>query len=227
MWSCWHELLNTDLPVPHHPDSGGNFVLDDWERQMKIETSTVTKLTITGAPALDPITVILEDIEPRKGKIIIECYGKSWSAYWGGMGDRTIAQFFCSMDEHYIAKNLDQGIDSSIVDSDSIKDGALRQVIAMRRGRMIKSFLMPGKLFRYGRDDITLDDARELWGEIEDADFGDDGWRQPDLMQRIFGDEWWCLTPTKPNPDYQYLCRIICAVQQALASAIPDRVVTA
>ncbi len=52
---------------------------------MKIETSTVTKLTITEVARLDPITVILEDIEPRKGKIIIECYGKSWSSYWGGL----------------------------------------------------------------------------------------------------------------------------------------------
>lgn len=186
---------------------------------MKIEKSTVTKLTITGAPALDPITVILEDIEPRRGKIIIECYGKSWSSYWGGMGERTIAQFFCSCDEHYIAKNLDQGIHASVVDADSIKDGALRHVIFLRRGRMIGSFGNPDRKHRVGRDEITKDEARDLWDEVDCADFGDDGFRQPELMQKVFGDEWWYRLPEKPNPDYQYLCRIINAVQQALQPA--------
>lgn len=71
---------------------------------MKVQASNVQKMLITEVPGLDPVTVILEDIEPRKGKIIIECYSKSWSAYWGGMGDRNIAEFFCSCNDHYLAK---------------------------------------------------------------------------------------------------------------------------
>ena len=35
-------------------------------------------------------------------------------------------------------------------------------------------------------------------------------------MQKIFGDEWWYSLPTKPNPSYQYLLRIIDTVQSAL-----------
>lgn len=182
---------------------------------MNIEKSTVTKLLITGAPALDPITVFLEDIEPRRGKIIIECYGKSWSSYWGGMGSNTIAQFFCSMDEHYLAKNLSD-IHADIVDGDSIKDGAFRQIIALRKGRMVRSRLSVDGYVRIGRNDITAEEARELWEEVEDASFGSDGWSDPSLMQKVFGDEWWYQLPTKPNADYQYLCRIIKAVQQAL-----------
>jgi hypothetical protein len=53
---------------------------------MKIETSKVTKIRITDLIdsefKLDPITVILEDLGPSKGKILIECYGQSWAAYW-------------------------------------------------------------------------------------------------------------------------------------------------
>lgn len=184
---------------------------------MKIEKSTVTKLTITGAPALDPITVFLEDIEPRRGRITIRCYDEAWTAYWGGMGDRTIAQFFCECDEHYIAKNLKQGIDSTIVDGDSITEGAFREIIAMRRGRTVRSFLNPERLVRMGRNEITAEEARELWDEVDSAEFGDDGWSDPKLMQKVFGDEWWYRLPTKPNPDYQYLCRIIRAVQEGLA----------
>lgn len=183
---------------------------------MKVSTSTVTKLTITEAPALDPINVFLEDLEPRKGRITIRCYDKAWTAYWGGMGEQTIAQFFCSCDQHYIAGNLDQGISSTIVDGDSIKDGALREIIAMRRGRMARSFTSVGGYIRLGRKDITAAEARELWDDVQDAGFGDDGWSDPNLMQKVFGDEWWYRLPEKPNPAYQYLFRVIKAVQEAL-----------
>ena len=34
------------------------------EKAMNVETSTVTKLLITGAPNLDPISVYLEELAP-------------------------------------------------------------------------------------------------------------------------------------------------------------------
>lgn len=36
---------------------------------LKVERSTITKLVVTGAPSLDPITVFLEDLAPCKGEI--------------------------------------------------------------------------------------------------------------------------------------------------------------
>lgn len=70
---------------------------------MQVETSTVTKLLITGAEGLDPISVYLEDFEPCKGKITVSCYDKTWHAYWGGMWDGlTIGQFFCKLHDAYI-----------------------------------------------------------------------------------------------------------------------------
>lgn len=99
---------------------------------MKIKKSEVTKLLLTEVEALDPISVFLEDFEPRQGKVTIECYGKSWSSYWGGMGDRTISEFFLSCDEHYIAKNLSD-IKSEIFDIDKIrKDAELKGVECSR-----------------------------------------------------------------------------------------------
>lgn len=165
---------------------------------MKIESSTVVKLTITEAIALDPITVILEDISSGRGKIIIECYGKSWSACWGGMGARTVSQFFRSCNEDYLAEYLSD-IAPGIVDSESIKGACVKSVLAERRRRVI------------GREE-----ARELYTEIEFAVVGDDGWADPKLMQKVFGDEWWYSLPSRPNPNYAYLCRIIRAVQDAL-----------
>ena len=90
---------------------------------MKIESAQVTKLTLSDLDRLDPISVITEDIANGRGKIIFECYGKAWCAYWGGMGDNTIAEFFCSCDEHYIAKNV-SNVDSEVYDIDAIRKAA-------------------------------------------------------------------------------------------------------
>lgn len=147
---------------------------------MEIEQSTVTKLTISGAKALDPISVILDDLEPRKGKITITCYGKAWTAYWGGMGERTIAQFFYSCDQHYLAGNLSD-IRSEIPDVDKINEDILKA-------------------------EITVDSV----DHIENPQ------NNHELMVEVYGPDWYCNLPEKPNPNYQYLCRIILAVQEAL-----------
>lgn len=185
---------------------------------MKIERSTVTKLTIDDLMSthrLDPVTVYAEDLGPRRGKIIIECYGKSWSASWGGIGERTITEFFHSCSVDYLAKNLSD-ISADITDSEVIKDSAKRAIFEQRRGRYIRSFRDPEKMVRIKRNEITADEARELYDEVDDTHFSDDGWGDAKLMEKVFGEEWWYRLPTKPNPDYQYLCRIIEAVQQAL-----------
>ncbi|SDH05344.1 MULTISPECIES: hypothetical protein [unclassified Duganella] len=189
---------------------------------MQIERSQVTKLVITGALRLDPITVFLEDIGPRQGKIVIECYGKSWSGYWGGMGNRTIAEFFRSCSVQYIAQKISD-TPAEVTDAESIADGARRQIIKLRRGEIMRSFAPAGRAGRFGRDDITAERASELWEDVDTATFGNDGWGESKLMQEIFGDEWWYCLPTKPNPDYQYLRRVIEAVQAALQQEAQER----
>ena len=171
---------------------------------MKVEKTTVSKMLITGAKALDPITVYAEDLALGKGKITIVCYGKSFSSYWGAMGDQTIEQFFSGCDQHYIAENLSQ-IPSQITNGEIIKDEAFREIVSMRRKR-----------------DLDQDSARELWDKVDSESFSGDGWSHPALLQEVFGNEWWYRLPTRPNPDYQYLCRIIVAVQEAFAlQAVP------
>jgi hypothetical protein len=187
---------------------------------LKIERSQVTKLTITGAPSLDPITVFAEDIGPRQGKITIECYGKSWSAYWGGMGEQNITEFFRSCSVDYIANKMtDERAD--ITDAEAIADGARRQIIKLRRGHFMRR-LDGTRGYRIGRDEITAEEARELWEEVDGAWFSDDGSGDAKLMHKIFGEEWWYSLPTKPNPAYQYLCRIITAVQAALEETMKE-----
>ena len=166
---------------------------------MKIENTQVTKLNIIEAPALDPITVILEDYEPGRGKIIIECFGKSWSSYWGAMSGRTISQFFCDCDNDYIAKNLAGGIRGAVTDEEGIPDAAKAHIVKLRKER-----------------DFSKDDARDLYDKVDCPFFCYK--TNPNTMQQIYGDEWWYSLPEKSNHDYEYLCRIINAVRAALKS---------
>ena len=82
---------------------------------MNVTHSTVRLLEISGAPALDPIRVLLQDTQPGAGRLIIECYGRAWSAYWGAIGRETIAGFVagCSRDPEYIVRALCSGTRSS------------------------------------------------------------------------------------------------------------------
>lgn len=78
---------------------------------MKITPLQLTAYEITPPPSfsLDPIRVTLHDVSPGHGRIVIECYGKAWSTYWGGMGDLTIKDFFCSCGSDYLIEKLHSG----------------------------------------------------------------------------------------------------------------------
>ena len=174
---------------------------------LQVDRSTVTKLVISGAPNLDPITVFLEDLAPCKGKITVSCWGKSWTAYWGGMWDGlSIGQFFCELNTSYIIGYFDQAMSSRQFSGEALANKAQRIVLKERR------------LFCYDQDE-----ARELFDEAEDLRdspsidhlHGAHG----ELMTKLFGYEWCHLADdaTEPNPDYVYLDRIILAVQHALS----------
>lgn len=164
---------------------------------MKIEESFTRKILISDIENLDPVSVYLEDFKPRHGKITISCYDKSWNSYWGGMGDKTISEFFLSCDNHYLAKNL-SSTRSSVTDYDSLGE----------------------KIITHYGDDIEWDlkDDIEALGN-DDAEW--DAWirNNGDTMTEVFGEEWYYYgLPTKENPQYAYLCRIINAVKYGLKS---------
>lgn len=73
---------------------------------LSTSTKRVPMIVIEGVDALDPVRVILEDIGPGKGRMIIVCFDAAWTGYWGAMGDRSIAQFVESCDEEYLAGNF-------------------------------------------------------------------------------------------------------------------------
>lgn len=176
---------------------------------MKIEQKQVTLLTITEVPNLDPIRVQTEDLEPGKGRITVSCWGKSWTSYWGGMGEKNkIADFFCSCNPQYIIGNFTTEMDSTRYSGDVLVERVKKSIITRRHGRCLE----------YGHLDKA--EAKELWRDVWIADlhYNDSPQTLPnDLMTKLYGAEWWfeAERATEPNPDYQYLTRIIEAVQDA------------
>ena len=180
---------------------------------LKVERSTVTKLVITGAKNLDRITVFLEDLAPKRGNITVSCWGKSWTAYWGGMWDGlNIGQFFCELNTSYIIGYFDQDLRPRRFSGEALANEAQRLVLKERR-----------------RFCYTSDVVREMFDAAEDLRESSSvdhlHGAHSELMTKLFGDEWWHMTSdaTELNPDYAYLERIILAVQQALRQEQPQQ----
>lgn len=196
---------------------------------MKIERSQITKLLISdlmGEPfKLDPVTVYLEDLGSREtahgitrqGKITIECFGKSWSSNWGGMGDRTVAQFFCDEGDDYLIGCL-SSVSSTKFSGDALVKMARQAVLDCRRGRTAKHFMCS----------LGKEEAAQLWNEIEDLESierDSDCWHHSELLTKLFGEEWFhaASDATEPNHHYTYLQRIVLAVQEGLRKSIAEQ----
>ena len=74
---------------------------------MKTETiNNLTAIKISDLDRLDPLTVIFQNFEPGQGRVIIQCYDKVWSSYWGGMSGKTVQEFISEAGADYIVNNL-------------------------------------------------------------------------------------------------------------------------
>ncbi|SEG21677.1 hypothetical protein [Marinobacterium lutimaris] len=166
---------------------------------MKVESTTVRKLMITEIEALDPISVIIENHEPGKGKIIIECYGDAWSSYWGAMSGQSIEQFFLRCDEHYLANKLSAISSTMVADTDEIRKRIKADIVKMRR-----------------QGELSKEEADHFYRRAEDIEIDNSYCNDHSLVEAIWGEEWFRDLHEVPNPKYEYLCRIIRTVQIAI-----------
>jgi len=163
---------------------------------MKIEQSTVRKLLISGVDQLDPLTVIIEEFKLGECRVIITCYGDSWTAYWGSMGG-TLAEFFARTSPCYLVGCFAPALQSIISDAEGLPSFLRKEIINQRR-----------------KKDIDKRTARELFDNVWDMGSPNE---DKSLMDDIFGNEWWFTDfPTITNPNYEYLTRIVEAVQAAV-----------
>jgi hypothetical protein len=89
---------------------------------MEVEVSTVQKIVLSKLDKLDPVTITLDDQGPGKGGITIACYGKSWTSWWGGMGERRIDEFFRSCGSDYLAEKLAPGVEPEVTDFGAVSE---------------------------------------------------------------------------------------------------------
>ena len=69
---------------------------------MKIDKSQTDIYILAAIESLDPITVYVTNYSLGRGKVVIECYGRVWSCYWGSMGSNTLQKFLIKADADYI-----------------------------------------------------------------------------------------------------------------------------
>ena len=113
------------------------------------------------------------------------------------MGDRNIAEFFCSCDNGYLSGNLSPSLRSMVIDEDAIMEHAKSFIISERK-----------------TGDIDKDTARENYNNM--VYFSGSLETNYDLLRRVYGEEFWHVLPERPNHEYTYLCRIIDAVKEAI-----------
>lgn len=176
---------------------------------MNVTQSTIQQLVITDADRLDPVKVMIENLRPGAGNITITCFGKSWTSYWGSMSDRSIQEFFVDCNDSYLINCLERGIHSVLdgTDNDANID------------------FVKGRICKLRRDlELSADEAREYWDEADGSEnvkmrCCDYTYRSPLLS--LFGDDpWYAGWPTVPNPDYEYLKRIVQTVREAIKQTL-------
>ena len=168
---------------------------------MKVSETQITKVLITDAlPNLDPVTVLLEEMPIYRGKMIVECYGQSWSAYWGNMGC-TLRQFIQQASVDYLAGCLARPeLRRDIYSPEAMEANLKREVLRLRRAQ-----------------ELSKSEAYDMMYEIETMDLERPFYVQSNLLNVLLGDDWQCALPEKRNPEFEYIERVVTAVKAGLA----------
>jgi len=188
---------------------------------MNIEKSTIEKLRITEVDGLDPIDVFIDITSTTSGKVTINCYGKSWTAFWPSVGEKGIKSFFKRSDNEYLIGYLDSSITRETVNWDAYS------ATLIERAKSLPSYVLENS-------DIEVDDVisaiEELDHEIVDIEYSQyhdeftpdhfisDSLKESGLDKKVIDE----LIADKINitfkdhHDYVYLSKIVDAVKLAI-----------
>lgn len=171
---------------------------------IKVEKINVLSFIVTGADRLDPVRVMIENIEPGRGLITITCFGKSWNAGWGSMGGDTVQDFIKRVSNDYLIGCISPQLRSTVDDDNYANLIFVKSEIIKLRRQL----------------EISYDEARVMWDEAENADDVKANCCDFQLggnLLSLFGDDpSYAGWPTVPNHEYQYLERIVNAVRDGL-----------
>lgn len=183
---------------------------------MNIEETLIKRFRVTDVENLDPVTIMLEDFEPGKGKIVIECWGRSWSSFWPAMGGRTISEFFTSCNDDYLIRNLAPQTKTHEPDFEQFNKEIKQKICEMRRDSRGWEFIGGG---------LSKDLARQLYDIESWEDYITENPYEPILCPSgIDSDEFEGLdfcdfdVPEKLSTEYLYMQLIVRTVKAALSS---------
>lgn len=179
---------------------------------MRVEASTIQKLEISGADALDPVTCILQDLGRYRGSLTVTCFGRSWTHQWNNTGANSIAEFIAWQNAEHLAEALAPMMRQTVYDESLLVAYAKRVVVERRLGISLDY------------DSLDKGDARRLYNACENLrGYGAFESLPSVLMTDLFGDEWFYAAghAQGPNPDFVYLTRISQAVIDGLAQVRP------
>lgn len=98
---------------------------------MEIQKTQTETYVLKDLEKLDAVTVYVTNYKRGAGKIVIECFGKSWANTWMAMGDRTIQEFFASSSNDYILNKLIGNLDRTDFDEiERIADSKGFEIVA-------------------------------------------------------------------------------------------------
>jgi len=179
---------------------------------MQVEASTIQKIEISDAGALDPVTCILQDLGRYRGSLTVTCFGRSWTHQWNNTGANSIAEFVAWQNAEYLASALAPMMRQTVYNESLLVAYAKRVVVERRLGISLDY------------DSLEKDEARRLYNACESLRGYVAFESLPStLMTDLFGGEWFYAAghAEGPNPDFVYLTRISQAVVDGLAQVRP------
>lgn len=176
---------------------------------MKYDISTINKITITDIKQLDPIEVYLENFDKGQGKLTISCFNASWSYYWGAMGDEDLMEFFLGADNRYLSEKLNPLVESTVDNVDDLESYAKKHIRELRKNKEIDP--------KRARALYHKSSVLTMYKDINNTKY-------IEIMTEIFGSDWYYCLPKKPNPKYQYFCRILDAIKETFKIMANERI---
>ncbi len=177
---------------------------------MRVIQTQVRKIRIEDLQdrRLDPVEVIVENFQEGAGKVIISCWGESWTGYWGSMGG-TLEQFFQRVSNDYLIDKMSD-YRSTVADDDKDPEFICNLILKERREGDIDKY-QAKDAWDYAQFHAT--DRHSLFnGSIP----------EPLRPVKSLSEPWNLSWPTKINPKYEYLSRILDVVREVFAKDIPN-----
>lgn len=173
--------------------------------KVKIANPSVATVLEIEDESGDTINVVMFDYAPSKGKIIIEDYCQSWSAYWGGMRGMTVSEYIPDSRPNIIAqKLLPPSVDSQAIDVDELSSMLIKEA---KINCATNTSRLESLIFDLEDADIpnmSEDEAKE-WVE-----------GNHNMLFNILGDDYYSKIPQKDSLALTNLENLVKKVQKAL-----------